>query len=87
MASPFPGMDPYLEAHWGDIHHRIINYACDAIQEQLPDDLFARMEERIYVRTPRELMERYPDVRVVERPRSFSDRPTRLRRVSCWLSR
>ncbi len=34
MPSPFPGMDPYLEAHWGDIHHRIVNYACDAIQDQ-----------------------------------------------------
>ena len=20
--SPFPGMDPYLEAHWRDVHHR-----------------------------------------------------------------
>ncbi len=66
MPSPFPGMDPYLEAHWGDIHHRIINYACDAIQDQLPGDLFARMEERIYVQSPQELMLRYPDLRVIE---------------------
>ncbi|MGO9470092.1 MAG: DUF4058 family protein, partial [Isosphaeraceae bacterium] len=20
MKSPFPGMDPYLERHWGDVH-------------------------------------------------------------------
>ena len=20
MPSPFPGMDPFLEAHWGDVH-------------------------------------------------------------------
>jgi hypothetical protein len=58
-------MDPYLETHWGDIHYRTINYACDAIQEELPGDLLARIEERVYVQTPREIMERYPDVRVV----------------------
>ena len=22
MESPFPGMDPYLEQHWGDVHHK-----------------------------------------------------------------
>jgi hypothetical protein len=28
MASPFPGMDPYLEdrAHWPDFHATFINY-------------------------------------------------------------
>lgn len=67
MPSPFPGMDPYLEAHWGDIHHRIVNYACDAIQEQLPGDLYARMEERVYVEALEGRMARYPDVRIIER--------------------
>ncbi len=66
MPSPFPGMDPYLEAHWGDIHHRLVNYACDAIGEQLPGDLVARMEERVYIESHGELAVRYPDVRVVE---------------------
>ncbi len=36
MASPFPGMDPYLESHWRDIHARLIIYACDALQGVLP---------------------------------------------------
>ena len=31
MKSPFPGMDPYLEEHWGDVHTTI---AIDA-REQL----------------------------------------------------
>ena len=66
VPSPFPGMDPYLESHWGDIHHRLVNYACDAIQPHLPGDLYARMEERVYVESPQELAARYPDVRVVE---------------------
>ncbi|NUQ65238.1 MAG: DUF4058 family protein [Pirellulales bacterium] len=66
MPSPFPGMDPYLESHWGDIHHALINYARDAIQPRLPGDLYARMEERVYVESPQELAARYLDVRVVE---------------------
>ena len=31
MPSPFPGMDPYLEAHRRDVHARLIIYASDAI--------------------------------------------------------
>ncbi len=27
MPSPFPGMDPYLEAHWRDVHAGLIIYA------------------------------------------------------------
>jgi len=29
MASPFPGMDPYLEQFWRDVHARLIIYAAD----------------------------------------------------------
>lgn len=29
MPSPFPGMDPYLEAHWGDVHTSLATYARD----------------------------------------------------------
>ncbi|HBJ33170.1 MAG TPA: hypothetical protein DDZ51_00095 [Planctomycetaceae bacterium] len=28
-ASPFPGMDPYLEYHWRSVHHRLITYLGD----------------------------------------------------------
>ncbi len=49
ITSPFPGMDPYLEAHWGDVHHSLIQYSRDAIQGGLPDDLLARVEERVYL--------------------------------------
>jgi hypothetical protein len=24
MPNPFPGMDPYLEAHWSDVHARLV---------------------------------------------------------------
>ena len=29
MPSPFPGMDPYLESHWRDVHARLIVYISD----------------------------------------------------------
>ncbi|MBI3467684.1 MAG: DUF4058 family protein [Planctomycetes bacterium] len=70
MASPFPGMDPYLEPFWGDVHHRLITYACDQLQGLLPGHLRARVEERVFVESP-DARNRgfYPDVRIVERPR------------------
>jgi len=49
MKSPFPGMDPYLEAHWLDVHSRLVAYAADALNEVLPETLVARMEERVAV--------------------------------------
>src|SRR5581483_7274540 len=47
MPSPFPGMDPYLEAHWRDVHAALIIYARDALQTVLPAPLRARVEERV----------------------------------------
>ena len=42
-------MDPFLEAYWGDVHQRLIMYLSDAIQVTLPEDLRARVEERVFV--------------------------------------
>jgi hypothetical protein len=36
MPSPFPGMDPYLEAYWGDAHVGLIAYARDQLNQHLP---------------------------------------------------
>jgi len=67
MTSPFPGMDPYLERHWGDVHSSLVIYARDQLQRKLPDGLRARVEERVFVESPgdggRSII---PDVRVVE---------------------
>jgi hypothetical protein len=70
MASPFPGMDPYLESSWGDVHHALITYAREKLQEILPGDLRARVEERVFVESAAS-PERgiYPDIRSVERSR------------------
>jgi len=68
MPSPFPGMDPYLEQFWGDVHVRLINNACGGIQRQLPRGLVARMGERVFVEpSDGEARNIIPDVRVVER--------------------
>jgi len=47
--NPFPGMNPWLESHWGDIHTRLTTYASDQIQPQLPAGLRARVEEYVGV--------------------------------------
>jgi hypothetical protein len=68
MPSPFPGMDPYLERHWGDVHHNLITYARDALHPRLPRDLRARVEERVEVALPlSEPRFIVPDLRVLER--------------------
>src|SRR5438132_6084887 len=68
MPSPFPGMDPYLEAHWRDVHASLIIYARDALQGVLPGSLRARAEERVLLGTPQGIGDHplFPDVRVVE---------------------
>ena len=47
--SPFPGMDPYLERHWLDVHASLVPAARNALNQTLPDDLIARIEERVAV--------------------------------------
>lgn len=69
--SPFPGMDPWLERHWGDIHHALIGYSRDALNESLPDDLRCQAEERVYIGTDDYLLrQRRPDVFIVHRDRA-----------------
>jgi hypothetical protein len=68
MPSPFPGMDPYLEAHWRDVHASLVIYARDALQGVLPGALRARVEESVLLETPKGIGDHplFPDVRVVE---------------------
>ena len=70
MKSPFPGMDPYLEQHWRDVHHVLITYARDQLRPTLPRDLRPRIEERGFIESDEgEPHEIYPDVHVVEYPK------------------
>ena len=70
--NPLPGMNPWLESYWGDIHTKLTTYACDVMQQQLPRDLQARVEEYLSVfeaeedsATSRRIA---PDVQIVEQP-------------------
>ena len=67
MTSPFPGMDPYLERHWPDVHSALVMSARGVLNELLPPDLVARVEERIAVESEEDEPDRWtPDVRVIE---------------------
>ena len=67
MPGPFPGMDPYLEQRWADIHARLIVYASNQLNSQLPDDLEARIEEKLSVQSDDEFLRSVsPDVRIVD---------------------
>src|SRR5262245_16872887 len=67
MKSPFPGMDPYLEAHWGDVHTRLVVYASEQLRTQVPSDLRVRVEEQVAVEAPDgDGAAFYPDVHVVQ---------------------
>ena len=74
MASPFPGMDPFLEdpAYWADFHSRFINNWADALSDVLPEKYEAKLRERLYhvLKEPeaRKLMS--PDIGVVAAPSS-----------------
>ena len=63
-------MDPYLEPFWGDVHSSLIVYFRDQINDQLPADLQARVEESLMVDTDDYSRRIYPDVDVAERPSS-----------------
>lgn len=74
MNSPFPGMDPYLERRWQEVHQRVCTYACDAIETQLGADLVARLGERLVVESiTDDTRTIYPGVRVVEQGVSGSE--------------
>lgn len=72
VENPFPGMNPWLESHWGDVHTSLTTYARDQLQQVLPGGLRARIEEYVAVETdslPNGTGKVFaPDVRVIERP-------------------
>src|SRR5262249_3796846 len=51
MQSPFPGMDPYIEASglWGDFHSHLIEKIYDELAQRVPDRYFVQVGERSYV--------------------------------------
>jgi len=71
MASPFPGVDPFLESqhYWQDFHATFVNYWREAVSDALPDHYEARLDERVQIvgldaREDRVIL---PDVSVVQK--------------------
>jgi Protein of unknown function (DUF4058) len=92
MKSPFPGMDPFLEPHWRDVHQAMIIYSRDNIQRQLPAGLKARVEERLVLEEPFDYVRKsyYPDVSVAEhRQGGWTSIGTTLQQPeaesACWV--
>src|SRR4051812_48549325 len=76
MPSPFPGMDPYLEwsRRWPPFHTTFITTCCDALNERLPEQYVATVEERVQLETDAEddagprVKRLGPDVAVIDDP-------------------
>ncbi len=71
MPSPFPGMDPYLEAtkYWRDVHASLIVYIRDALQPMLLPTYHARAEERVYLNSVAHDI--IPDILITARQSDF----------------
>jgi hypothetical protein len=71
MASPFPGMDPYLENTdlWEGFHNGLIHYVQEDLQPRLPQNYVATLEIRIYFQSEADTREsrtqRIPDPELI----------------------
>jgi len=68
LKSPFPGMDPYLESLWPEVHARLIVYTANQLNSQLPGDLQANIEENLSVYQDDDQSAIRPDVHVSHDP-------------------
>ncbi|MBW4598588.1 MAG: DUF4058 family protein [Calothrix sp. FI2-JRJ7] len=67
MPSPFPGMNPYLEAAdlWSGLHGRLIVAIADILSPLLRPKYFVAVEERIYESAPNDrILVGIPDVSI-----------------------
>ena len=71
MRSPFPGIDPYIEASglWDDFHATFITVLRNEVRKRLPDPYVARVEQRLCVSDSDEHSQQVqPDVTVHQQP-------------------
>ncbi len=88
MPSPFPGMDPYLEAphRWPGVHHGLIGELQARLNQLLRPRYVATIEERVYIshqNDPGRQLIRVPDVLVTRgeagRRKTAGGRPPKAR--------
>lgn len=88
MASPFPGMDPYLEnpALWSEVHNRLIVAIANDLETKLSLDYRVAIERRTYLALPEDsVLVGIPDV-VVSQPSKSAEKPTQVRPQSVATS-
>src|SRR2546425_12351663 len=67
MKNPFPGMNPWLESFWRDVHASLLVYARDQLNAELPAGMKARVDERLAIDAGEEKPHGYlPGVAVAE---------------------
>lgn len=67
MKNPFPGMNPWLQEYWRDVHAKLLVYASDQLNGELPPGLQARVDERLAIASEEDQPRAYlPDVAVTE---------------------
>ncbi len=80
MASPFPGMDPFLEepARWSGFHARLINSISDQLANLVSPHFFVEIEQRVYITALDESDRRpiVPDVYVISGQTETESAPT-----------
>jgi hypothetical protein len=73
VPSPFPGIDPYLEAqgHWVGLRQGFTTYCCDALNDLLPESYVATLGARLHrvALTPREVKQILPDIATLREKR------------------
>ncbi len=78
MKSPFPGMDPYVERFWNDVHNKLCGHIADELNERgLPSHYRATMNDRVLIADLDEPLsgEEYPDVAVLDWPATSGTHP------------
>jgi Protein of unknown function (DUF4058) len=80
MSSPFPGMNPYLEAPaiWAEFHHRLIMTISDDLTPKLRPKYYVGIETRTYSEDPTDgLQVGIPDAVVLSASSTVEPSPTR----------
>ncbi len=74
MATPFPGMDPYLEQPelWNQVHNRLIVAIADALTPQIVPSYHVSIEERVYASVDDSVLVGVADIAVASK-----NKPTR----------
>jgi hypothetical protein len=62
-ANPFPGMNPFLQTRWRDVHLALLGYFRELLSEELPEELSVRAEERVTIAADKEYL---PELAIVE---------------------